>query len=225
MARGGGSVEAGGVYHIISRFTAKEWFIESAVERRLYLSLLGDALRSCDWTCFSYAVMSSHIHLGLVAGADSLAAWLRPMHTVFANWLNARRERIGAVFVKGPNVLTVGEYECARLINYIHFNPVRAGVVDHPGDSDWTSYRAYVGATQTPRWLTIERGLAMCQFASAREYVSWAVRDDTPRSQLIASGVLPRGARGRPATAPRMILKRRNPPEQEAGFFRSGGRI
>ncbi len=102
MARGGGSTKAGVIYHIISRFVAKEWFIESAIERRTYLGLLGTAIAATDWTCFSYAVMSSHIHLGLVAGNDTMASWMRPMHTAFANWLNLRRERIGAVFVKGP---------------------------------------------------------------------------------------------------------------------------
>ena len=200
MARGGGSVVAGGIYHLISRFTAKEWFIESAVERRTYLALLGPALTSSDWTCFSYAVMSSHIHMGLVAGRQTLASWLRPAHTLFANWLNARRDRIGAVFVKGPKVLTVPGGECVRLINYIHDNPVRAGVVDRPGDSDWTSYRAYVGATRVETWLAVWRGLELTGFTSAEEFHAWSSGNRTSREDLIANGVLPRLRRGRPAT-------------------------
>jgi hypothetical protein len=201
MARGGGSAQAGVVYHLISRFVAKEWFIESEVERRMYLSLLGTALAETDWTCFSFAVMSSHIHLGLVAGSDRLAAWLRPMHTVYANWLNVRRDRIGAVFVKGPNFITVPPDQCARLVNYIHYNPVRAGVVAHPEDSDWTSHRAYVSAGRTPSWLAVEAGLALCGFADGADFQCWASRNPVSRDSLIASGAMPKLGRGRPAKA------------------------
>lgn len=197
MARGGGSVMQGVVYHLISRFTAKEWFIESTVERRMYLSLLGGALMTSDWTCFSFAVMSSHIHLGMVAGAQPLATWMRPAHTLFANWLNLRRERIGAVFVKGPNVLTVPAEECARVINYIHYNPVRAGVVSDPADCDWTSHVAYVRGGRAPSWLAVERGLELGGFGTRAEFDTWSSRMRTPRNYLAAKGVLPRTKRGR----------------------------
>jgi len=210
MARGGGSVEAGGIYHIISRFVAREWFIESAVERRMYLALLGAALASSDWTCFSFAVMSSHIHLGLVAGTERLAEWMRPMHTVFANWMNARRERIGGVFVKGPNVITVPPGECARLINYIHYNPVRARVVAQPLDSDWTSYRAYVGAASRRPWLSVEGGLALGGFVDADDFAAWSSRHQSSKEDLIAAGVMPKAGRGRPC------LPRRSAARQEA---------
>ena len=129
MARGGASIEHGTVQHIIPRFVAKEWFIESALERNVYLSLLSGALENSDWRCFSFAVMSSHIHLGVIAGHETLASWLRPMHTHFAHRMNEQRGRIGAVFVRGPNVVAVQPDGVSRLINYIHNNPVRAGVV------------------------------------------------------------------------------------------------
>src|SRR5690349_742009 len=105
MARGGGSIQPGGVYHVISRFVAKQWFIEGEHERRVYLEMLGTALGETDWRLLSYALMSSHIHLAFVAGSTPLATWMRSVHTQFAQWVNKRHERIGAVFVKGPNVI------------------------------------------------------------------------------------------------------------------------
>jgi putative transposase len=201
MTRGGGSAEPGVVYHLISRFVAKEWFIKSEGERRMYLSLLGGALATTDWTCFSFAVMSSHVHLGLVAGSDRLATWLRPMHTTFANWLNVERERIGAVFVRGPNLGTVPPDQCARLVNYIHYNPVRAGVVADPKQSDWTSHPAYVGAGRAPTWLAVDAGLALCGFSSGADFECWSSCNQVSRDSLIASGVMPRLGRGRPPGA------------------------
>ncbi|MGE0868379.1 MAG: transposase [Kofleriaceae bacterium] len=198
MPRGGGSIRAGGVYHVISRFTAREWFIESAVERRVYLALLARAISKTDWACLCYALMSNHIHLGLVAGRMRLAAWLRPMHTTFAEWLNERRNRIGSVFVKGPNVTEYAPDRAGRLIEYIHRNPVRAGIVTRMEDSDWTSHRAYVGIAERPRWLAVERGIALAGLTDAKSFAEWSAEAATTREELEASRVTPLARPGRP---------------------------
>ena len=199
MGRGGGMVRAGGVYHLISRFTAKEWFIESALERRTYLSLLELALRETNWRCICYAVMSSHIHLGLVSGTCPLAKWLRPMHTIFAAWINERRERIGSVFVKGPKVVEFRPEATARLLDYVHQNPVRAGVVPRPLDTEWTSFRAYAGVAPQPAWLAIDEGLALAGFDSRGGWMEMCeTRAPTSREELEAGRVVPLGRAGRP---------------------------
>ena len=140
----------GGIYHVRPRFVARDFIIDSAVERAAYLMLLARALVKTDWVCFAYAAMSSHVHLALVAGTMPLRAWMRPMHNLFADWINERRQRIGAVFVRGPEVTEVAPNGVSTLINYIHRNPVNAGVVASPEESDWTSHRAYVGRAATP---------------------------------------------------------------------------
>jgi putative transposase len=196
--RGGASIQAGSIYHLISRFVAKEWFIESDAERRVYLSLLGAELVRTDWRCFCFAVMSSHIHLGLVAGTSRLRSWLRPVHTVFANWLNERRDRIGAVFVRGPHVIDVRPDRVARLIDYVHLNPVRAGVVARPEESDWTSYRAYAGLAKQAGWLHVDRGLELAGFATMAAFERWSASAATDRAEMDALGLLPHGRRGRP---------------------------
>jgi hypothetical protein len=192
------------VYHLISRFVAQEWFVESVVERRTYLSLLGLALRETDWRCFSYAIMSNHLHFGLVAGRQPLAKWLRPLHSTFATWINQRRERIGGVFVRGPKLIEFRPNGTAELVNYIHRNPVRAGVVMEPNDSDWTSHRAYSGSSWCPPWLDLACGTALGGFASARTFASWIDAAETDRYSLELAEMEPRPKMGRPceATAP-----------------------
>lgn len=201
MARGGSAIVPGNVYHLISRFVAKEWFIESAVERRMYLGLLGTAIAHTDWRLFCYAVMSSHIHLGVVAGTSALVSWLRPMHTAFAAWMNVRRERIGAIFVRGPNVIAVEDGGAAKLIQYVHHNPVRAGVVADPGASDWTSHRAYAGTAYRPRWLDVECGLELCGFQSRDEFRACCDLATGDVDHETALRLSPRRGRGRPRSA------------------------
>ena len=214
-------MQAGRVYHVISRFVAKEFFIDSALERRTYLSLLGAAIVETDWRCFSFAVMSNHIHLGLLAGSLRLAAWLRPMHTNFAQWMNIRRDRIGAVFVRGPNVIEVQPGGAQRLINYIHNNPVRAGLVACPAESDWTSHRAYVERAHRPAWLDVDCGVQLAGFKNQAAFGSWIEGTTTTREELDEMRVVPKARRGRRSLAEAICARApdmRNPPEQEAGF-------
>ena len=182
--RGGAEARPGHIYHSISRFVAREFFVASAVERRTYLSLIGRDIMQSDWRCFSFAVMSSHIHLGLVAGHVPLADWLRDTHTDFANWINSRNERIGAVFVRGPNFIEFQRAGVAPLINYIHNNPVRAGVVGHPRDSDWTSHRMYCGLTRPLPWLDIQLGIELSGFASVESLEAWMTSIQMGRHEL-----------------------------------------
>ena len=160
----------GVVYHLISRFVAREFFITCELDRRAYVELLGRALSRTAWRCLGYAVMSNHIHLAVVAGADPLAAWLRLVHSPFADAVNRTRQRIGAIFVRGPKAILVPDSGAARLIGYIHNNPVRAGVSAHPRDSVWTSHRAYVGLDTAPAWLDVEEGLRRAQVQRGEDF-------------------------------------------------------
>ncbi len=198
MARGGGSIRPDGVYHIISRFVGKQWFMKGETERRAYLSLLGLSIVETDWRLIAYALMSSHLHLAFVTGVTRLATWMQPMHTEFANWLNGRLERIGSIFVKGPNVVAYRPEGTAKLIQYIHSNPVRARVVAHPGDSDWTSYRAYAGTAPRQAWLDVETGL---ELAGAAASPDWLNVTSVTKEEVDEMRLVPKPRPGRPKSS------------------------
>jgi REP element-mobilizing transposase RayT len=200
MPRALRSIEPGAVYHLISRFVAKEWFIETDEERERYLKLLGDQFAESDWRCFTFAVMSNHIHLGVVAGTAPVASVFRPAHTLFAESINRSRERIGAVFTRGPKKIRVAESGVARLIGYIHLNPVRAGVVERPSASTWTSHRAYLGLAQSPMWLDVQLGIELAGFHAVADLVQW-IDVTTARGELGMAHLEPAPRRGRPKKA------------------------
>jgi REP element-mobilizing transposase RayT len=166
---------SGVAYHLISRFVDREWIIKTSDERRLYLTLLGRQIETSDWRLFSYAVMSNHVHLGVVAGAQPVDSWIRGVHAPFADAMNRAYNRIGNVFVRGPKAYPVARGSVGRLIAYIHNNPVRAGLCVSPSESDWTSHRAYLSA-RPPRWLDVDLGLALADSSQRDEFDRW-VRD------------------------------------------------
>lgn len=149
----------GRVYHLISRFVDREWFISTPGERTYYLKLLARSLLDSDWKCFGYGVMSSHMHLDVLAGEDELGWWIRRVNSVFADVLNRTYKRMGSVFVRGPKAFLVPPEKFAAVLAYVHNNPVRAGIVPQARYSDWTSHRAYLGAAPVPAWLAVQEGL------------------------------------------------------------------
>lgn len=186
------------VYHLISRFVGNAWFIHEE-ERRQYLRLLGLALEDTDWRCLSYAIMSSHIHLGMIAGSQPPASWIREVHSPFAEMINEKHERIGAVFVRGPKEYGVRDDFVAKLIAYIHNNPVRAGVVRNARDSDWTSHAAYVGLGDTPPWLHVSEGLARCGLSSPEDLEKRVSLGDRDKVGIVRS-------KGRVGSVPNLEL-------------------
>lgn len=156
------------VQHLIWRFVEHRWFVQTSMERDQYLRWLGRALLESDWKCIAYAVMSNHIHIAAVAGCEPLAAWSRRAHLPFAQWVNETSGRIGPVFADRAKSYAVAPGSICNSIAYIHNNPVRAFVVKHARDSDWTSHAAYLDQAPSPAWLHVDAGLALAGFARER---------------------------------------------------------
>lgn len=178
MSREPRRIEPRAVYHLISRFVDREWYITGEDERRHYLQLLGRALAQSDWRCLAFAVMSNHIHLATVAGTQSLASWLRRVHSPFVNVMNRSYDRIGPMFQRGPRSILVEPDSVARVIAYIHNNPVRASCVGAAADSSWTSHRMYLDQTRRAPWLHFSEGLARAGFSDASEFDRWVADPD-----------------------------------------------
>lgn len=146
----------------------QEFRLRDGAYRRVYLGMLANALRLCDWTPLGYALMSSHSHLAMFAGNDLPGRFLQSLNGSFARWVNVHEGRLGPVWADRPRVLRFDGEELAVLLAYIHNNPVRAGIVKDPIDSTWTSHRAYVGEAPAPPYLNVELGLSLCGFDSSR---------------------------------------------------------
>lgn len=176
-------------YHLISRFVERRWFLRTNDDRALYLRYLGRALENSDWRCFSYALMSSHIHLGMVAGTSPLETWTKRAHGPFASAINLSLDRIGPVFARGPKDHAVEDSRIPALIAYQHNNPVRAGVVKRATQSTWTSHAAYLGRCTPPPWLDIDYGMTSGNFADAEAFDDWVNSMPEDPSRVDVGGV------------------------------------
>lgn len=136
----------GGLFHIISRFHDRRYYLDIEGAREKYLDLLGKAVETHDGRIIAYCLMSTHIHLVMQLGSDPIGLLARKVHGPFGAWINKKRGGLGTILADRPkSVLVHSEMYGMELIRYVHNNPVRAGVVSRASESDWSSHCAYLG--------------------------------------------------------------------------------
>lgn len=175
--------------------------IRSPPERDRYLECLGRAAARAGTRLLGYCAMSTHNHLVGPGDAARLGPMLHRANTAYGAWWNRENGGFGRVFAERPrSVVVSSEEQLARLLAYVHNNPVLAGVVASPADSDWSSHRAFIGERATPPWLDVAWALAATGYSSSpsgrasfRDYV--ASRAGLPRDPTLSGpGPLPADA-------------------------------
>lgn len=191
--------------HIISRFVDRRHYLVDDADRGILLRAIGAAQHRWDWQWLSWALMSSHVHYGLVAGCVAPDSFFKSVHTTFAQRFHQRRggQTLGPVFANRPSLHTVPQRRLARLVAYHHRNPVTAGVVHRAVESRWTSHRVYLRLDSAPAWFDVERAMAAIGFddhaAGRRAFDDFVMHVDL-------RGVTPRAEA--PACAPSIVAVR-----------------
>jgi len=141
---------AGATYHITARGNNGERIFADDTDRYGYLILLARALRMLDVRLLAYALMTNHVHLVLQTARPNVSAFVRWLHTHHAKQFNRRHGRMNHLFgERFASRVIVDDLYLVGATVYLHLNPWQAGLVTHPADYPWTSYRTYVYGDQT----------------------------------------------------------------------------
>ena len=177
---------------MISRFVNYEFRMGGQRERAAYLKRLARARRKVNLAVLAFVLMSSHIHLILLAREDRLDAFFRSLNTAFGRWWNEEHDGYGPVFAERPWWKIIDtQAGLIRNIAYVHTNPDRAGLVACPSHSRWTSHRATIGLDPVPGFLDVETSMSLMGFANTprgrREFHEVVrTRRHLPRDPIVA---------------------------------------
>lgn len=148
---------AGGIYHVTARGNDRRLIFEDDDDCARFLIVLSSAVARYHVRCHGYCLMGNHYHLLLQTLESNLSAAMRHLNGVYTQRFNRRHQRCGHVLQgRFAAQLVDGEAYLREVCRYIVLNPVRAGLVAHPGEWRWSSFLATAGKTAAPGFLSVD---------------------------------------------------------------------
>ena len=169
MARSIRIQAAGAFYHVMARGNRREAIFHDDDDRRFFLHTLGQACERTGWRVHAWVLMGNHYHLFLQTPEPNLVAGMSWLQNTLTRRYNVRHRQWGRLFGdRYKSVLVEGDdpYHDQTLMDYLHLNPVRAGIIrpeagesvlDYPWSSLAGGYA--LPPTKRPKWLAAESGL------------------------------------------------------------------
>jgi putative transposase len=118
------------VYHVLNRGNYRRDLFVSAGEAGAFVKVLEEAAEMYGWRVHAYAVMRNHYHVALRTPQPNLVEGMHWLQTTFATRFNRLHGERGHLFQGRYQALLVeDDAALARLVDYIHLNPVRAKIV------------------------------------------------------------------------------------------------
>ena len=159
----------GAVYHVMARGDRRENIIGGDKDRWMFIETLDEACEKTGWLVHAWILMSNHYHLVLRTPQANLVAGMRWLQNTYTRRFNVRNQLWGHVFGGRYKAVLVesrefgsGDY-LSNLIDYVHLNPIRAGIIN-PAKQSLTDYP----------WSSLRRGYAV----SPQKRPSWLKTDD-----------------------------------------------
>src|SRR2546423_3306345 len=150
----------GALFHVTSRGNRKQAIFRDNADHELFLKLFGMAVERFAWIVLTYAMMTNHFHIVIQLTQTTLSKGLQWLNGCYSQAFNRRHGCVGHLFQDRPDApLIDSESYLLEVLRYVVLNPVRAGIVDHPRDYAWSSYRALVGLDPAPKWLAVDDAL------------------------------------------------------------------
>lgn len=135
-----------GIYSVVSKCNNSEFHFDADEKFKLYLKHLFYCKQRLGFELYDIACMSNHVHeLYCVPHEVTIAQILHRVKGQFAKLFNHHYGRKDHFWRNKPFYRIVENEEYAfHLMNYFHWNPVRAGLVNHPAEWPYSGYRFHI---------------------------------------------------------------------------------
>jgi len=201
----------GAYYHVMARGNRREAIFLDEDDRKFFLQCLAEACEKTGWRVQAWVLMSNHYHLFVETPEANLVEGMKWVQNTVTRRFNVRHRKWGRLFGDRYKSVLVEGGEAnyyTTLWDYIHLNPVRAGLVrigeggsilDYPWSSIAGGYA--LAPRRRAKWLAAAEGFSTMGYADTtagrREMVAYL--DERGRAEGKGSGMvpLPHGVDGR----------------------------
>lgn len=137
----------GALYHVINRGNYRQDVFTSVGAAEAFVRTLAEATALQGWRVHAYVVMRNHYHVALETPQPNLVAGMHWLQGTLASRFNRFRREHGHLFQGRYHALLIEDTAAlGRVVDYIHLNPVRAGLVaaEQVADFRWSSLRGLI---------------------------------------------------------------------------------
>lgn len=132
-------------FHIMVQGLNKEYIYKFDNDKEEYLKIMKYIKEQCDINIISHCIMDNHVHL--IVGTKEvkeLSKFMHKINTLYAMYYNKKYDRVGYVYrdrYKSQPIYT--EKQLYTCINYVHNNPVKAGICEYPHEYKYSSCKNF----------------------------------------------------------------------------------
>lgn len=170
----------GAFYHVMARGNNRNRIFASpdGEDEKLFLHTLGECCGRTGFRIWAWVLMSNHYHLLVETPRANLVAGMGWLQNAYTRRFNSRHREWGRLFGDRYKSVLVesgasgGDLYLRTLLDYIHLNPVRTGLVPGPEfggllDYPWSSLANGYGVAPKARagWMAADEGLALFQYS------------------------------------------------------------
>ena len=120
----------GAVQHVINRGNYRRDIYPDDKTKAAFETCIFEACEKSEWILHSFIVMRNHYHLGLETPQGNLISGMQWLQSTFASRFNRFRKEHGHLFQgRFKSILTEEGKSLGEVCDYIHLNPVKAGIV------------------------------------------------------------------------------------------------
>lgn len=129
--------------HIIQRGNNRQVCFHAEEDYRFYLEWLQEYASKAGCRIHAYVLMTNHVHLLLSSSKpEGVGNLMKALGQRYVQYINRTYRRSGTLWEgRFRSCLIQEEHYLMACQRYIELNPVRAGMVRHPADYLWSSYR------------------------------------------------------------------------------------
>ena len=133
-------------YHLYNRGNDRNAIFFERENYLHFLRLIRRHLIEETLDVLAYCLMPNHYHLLVRCQTAAVSEAMQRLSMAYTKAMNRRYNRVGSLFQGQFQAIAVASDEYLyHLTRYLHLNPVKAGLVTHPKDWEFSSYREYAG--------------------------------------------------------------------------------
>ena len=162
----------GAVYHVLARGNRRQSIYRDDRDRLAWLDFLSRACQRTGWRVYGWVLMGNHYHLLVKTPRANLVSGMQWLQTAYTVSFNRRHSLSGHLFGGRYKAVLIDEGApqsnmlygyLGTVLDYLHLNPVRAGIVGGRSSKSLLDYRwssltgAYLcSPRKRPKWVDVE---------------------------------------------------------------------